>query len=102
MAAAAPAAPPVANLGEISRSDLENAALRLAEEPADGATEAGSLAESMVFEAELLCVETAAENGDISLVQRATVEGVDVEIYRIDSRVDVYARPDCTLFDSFE
>lgn len=103
LAALAPAESAVDNLGEISKTELQNAAFRLTSEPADdGAADAGSNLEAMTLEAELVCVETASGEGAIMAVQRASVEGVEVEIYLIEDRVDVYARPDCSLFDSFE
>jgi hypothetical protein len=100
-AALAPAESVVENLGDISTTALQEAAYRLMSEPDDGAADTGG-APGVMFSTDLLCVETAAAEGDITAVRRATVEGVDIEIYRIADRVDVYSRPDCSLFDSFE
>ena len=102
MAAAAPREPLVEYLGEISKADLRDQADRLVSEPTDGAATTGGQLESVVDDPDLMCATVAAEEGEVVLVRRATVEGVEVEIYRIDDRVDVYAQPDCSLIDPFE
>lgn len=47
----------------------------------------------------LVCAEAALGEGTITSVGRATLDGNEVEIYRIDDRVAVYSTADCSLLD---
>ena len=100
-ASAAPGLPAIQEYGTISSADLENIVTQL--KTVDAAEDGVFYSpESLQFPAAgpaLVCAETALGEGTIISVGRATLDGDDVEIYRIDDRVAVYSTADCSLLD---
>lgn len=103
MAAAAPQESNVREFGSITGAELANVVgdLKALEETEganlDSMTQLQSFATST-----LVCAEIALDEGPIATIGRATVDGDDVEIYRINDLVNVYLAIDCSLTASFE
>lgn len=94
----------VQDYGAITGADLADIARRLdIDEQDDLAIEysEGAL-QSLARDAALLCAEIALDEGLITTIARAVVDGDDVEIYLIDDIVQVYSTADCSLIDPFE
>ncbi len=95
----------VVEYGSISSEGLQDVALSLGASleaaEADGYVSPSDL-QSPSPEPALACAEVALENGPISAIGRASVEGDGVEIYRINDSVYVYAAVDCSLSATFE
>jgi hypothetical protein len=101
MAALAPEESMIQEYGPISQDELAEVADQLGNlEEADGA----DFFEIPVKATEpaLACAYTALAEGPITAIGRATVDGDQVEIYRIDQMVNVYSAVDCILTASFE
>ena len=94
----------VQEYGSISRGELEVLVGELGstEESIAAQDDAPPNAQSLPVEPELVCADTALEQGSITAIGRATVDGDDVEIYRIDEQVNVYSTLDCDLTASFK
>jgi len=50
----------------------------------------------------LVCTETVGTEGTITAIGTATVDGDQVEIYRIGEVVYVFSTVDCALTETFE
>ena len=101
LAAAAPGLSVVQEYGVISAADLEDivAQLRTAGAADDEVFYSRVSLQLPEAGSALVCAETALGEGTITSVGRATLDGSEVEIYRIDDRVAVYFTADCSLFD---
>ncbi|MDH3259398.1 MAG: hypothetical protein OEM81_00575 [Acidimicrobiia bacterium] len=104
MAALAPTASGIREYGSISVADLAEIAGRLdAFEEEDGAnTYSANDLESLQLDSVMVCAEIALDEGQITVIGRAIVDGDGVEIYRINDLVKVYLISDCSLMDPFE
>lgn len=104
LAAGAPAEPDIQDFGSIAGADLADVALRLGGFEDVAGTNYSSPADlqSISSRSALLCAEIALVEGTINAIGRATVDGIEVEIYRIDDVVNVYAKFDCSLTTSIE
>ena len=101
LALAAPGVSGIQEYGDISATDLEDIVIQL---ETLGATddEIFYSRESLqlpTLEPALECADTALSEGTVTVVGRATLDGGDVEIYRIDDLVAVYSTADCSLID---
>jgi hypothetical protein len=104
IAAGASAPPDIQEFGSIAGADLSDVALRLGGVEDVTGTNYSSAADlqSLSSGPPLLCAEIALAEGTITAIGRATVDGDEVEIYRIDDVVNVYATVDCSLTVSIE
>jgi hypothetical protein len=101
MAALAPEESMIQEYGLISQDELAEVADQLGNlEEADGADFFDVPVKAT--EPALACAQTALAEGPITAIGRATVDGDQVEIYRIDHLVNVYSAVDCSLTASFE
>ena len=100
-AATAPAVSDVQRFGALTKTQLADLADRLgsSEETADVD---GFDLRNMASLPTLACGEVAAEEGTITAVGVASVDGEEVEIYRIEGLINVFSAADCTLIDPFE
>ena len=93
----------VEEYGSVSSADLADIAAQMkTSEPTDGGEGYPlDFLRSPAFEPSLVCADTANSAGRITAIGRATVDGDDVEIYRIDDLVKVYSTADCSLTNLF-
>lgn len=104
MASAAPLLSVFQDYGPITSAELADIAAQLMisqPTPNEEVFSPDSLRSSAV-EPALVCAETAINEGSITAVGRATVDGDAVEIYRIDDLVKVFSTTDCSLTNLFE
>jgi len=104
MALAAPNNSNIREYGAISAAELADIASQLTtfpetDDPGDYSRES---LQSLSFGPALVCTDAAFDEGSISAIGRATVDGDDVEIYRIDEKVNVYSSADCSLLHRFD
>ena len=101
LASAAPGVSGIQEYGIISPTDLEDIVTQLKTLGAvdDEIFYSRESLELPTLEPALVCAETALSEGTVTAVGRATLDGDDVEIYRIDDLVAVYSTADCSLID---
>ncbi len=101
MSLLAPAVSIVEDLGIVSRDRLKELVVELtaASEQDQGAEYS---LDRELLEPALACVDVATADGPITFVARATVDGEEVEVYRINGLVHVYLAADCSLSETFE
>lgn len=104
MAAGAPLAAPIRELGAIAATELEEVVSRLSSETESLTANYHSPSDlrMLTVDPPLVCAEIALEDGSITAIARVTVDGDDAEIYQIDGRVDVYDAADCSLTATFD
>lgn len=98
IAVAAPVESGVREYGTLSPAALEDLVIQL--EDAETTDAIAFSRESLTLgtvDPALVCADTALEVGNVTAVGRATVDGVDVEIYRIGELVTVYSTADCSV-----
>ena len=101
MSLLAPAVSFVEDLGILSLDRLKELVVELTIPPEQDQGAAYSLDRGLL-EPALACVDVAAADGPITFVARATVDGEEVEVYRVDGLVHVYSAADCSLFEKLE
>jgi hypothetical protein len=101
LASAAPGVSGIQEYGIISPTDLEDIVTQLKTLGAvdDEVFYSRESLELPTLEPALECAETALSEGTVTAVGRATLDGDDVEIYRIDDLVAVYSTADCSLIN---
>ena len=101
LAAAAPGLSAIQEYGIISAADLEDIVTQLKTIVAtdDEIFYSGESLQLPEAGLALVCAEAALGEGTVTSVGRATLDGNEVEIYRIDDRVVVYSTADCSLLD---
>jgi anti-sigma factor RsiW len=101
MALLAPAVSIVEDLGIVSRDRLKDLVVELTTPMEQDQGAAYSL-DRELLESALTCVDVAAADGPITFAARATVDGEQVEVYRVDGLVYVYLAADCSLSETLE
>jgi hypothetical protein len=104
IALAAPNNSNIREYGAISAAELADIARQLTTFPEtdDQGDFSRESLQSLSFGPALFCTDAALDEGSISAIGRATVDGEDAEIYRIDEKVNVYSIADCSLLHRFD
>ena len=101
MSMLAPAVSIVEDLGIVSRDRLKDLVVELTT-PLEQDQGAAYSLDRESLEPALACFDVAAEDGSITFAARATVDGEQVEVYRVDGLVYVYLAADCSLSETLE